>query len=282
MTPSTGPPASGLFSEPPPLIPFVSCVHGSIPTTQQNPLMWSVPSVKSLYTTLLVNQLSLQGSMPGVGVSGGEHHTPQLMTSRLPKLSLLTFSGDPLTWQTFWDSFYAAIHSNYSISGIQKFTYFKAQLQGDAAKTIDGLPQNYQPTIELLQDRFGQPHKLIDAHMKAFMYMASPTNSLSSLHLFYDSIESRICGLRSLGRSELTYGDLVVPVIRAKLTLEVRRNIERELSSSLWNLPDLLAALQKEIRVLESGQPVHFSKAQPLLSITGNLYRTPLLEEMAQ
>ena len=74
--------------------------------------------------------------------------------------------------------FYAAVHSTYSISGIQKFTYLKAPLQGDAARAIDTLPpsdQNYQHYIELLQDRFGQPHKLIDAHMKAFMYMASPT-----------------------------------------------------------------------------------------------------------
>ena len=27
------------------------------------------------------------------------------IVSRLPKLSLPTFSGDPITWQSFWDSF---------------------------------------------------------------------------------------------------------------------------------------------------------------------------------
>ena len=47
---------------------------------------------------------------------------------------------------------------------------------------------------------------------------------------------------------------MFVAVIKAKLTPEVRRNIEREHSSSQWNLSDLLAALQKEIRVLQSGQ----------------------------
>lgn len=31
--------------------------------------------------------------------------------SRLPKLSLPTFNGNPLQWQTFWDSFKAAVHS---------------------------------------------------------------------------------------------------------------------------------------------------------------------------
>ena len=29
--------------------------------------------------------------------------------SRLPKLSLPSFSGDPLFWQTFWDSFNAVV-----------------------------------------------------------------------------------------------------------------------------------------------------------------------------
>ena len=167
-----------------------------------------------------------------------------------------TFSGDPLTWQTFWDSFYAAIHANTSISGIQKFNYLKAQLQGDVARAIDGLPlseSNYIHSIALLQNRFGQPHKLVNAHMKALLNMASPTNNLASLRIFYDSVESHIRGLSSLGKSEHSYGDLLVPIIMSKRTTEVRRNLAREHSSSQWILTDLMAALQKEIRILESG-----------------------------
>ena len=37
--------------------------------------------------------------------------------SCLPKLSLPTYSGDPLSWQTFWDSFRAAVHLNPTLSG---------------------------------------------------------------------------------------------------------------------------------------------------------------------
>ena len=39
--------------------------------------------------------------------------------SRLPKLSLPTFSGEPLSWQTFWDSFSAATDSNHTLSGVE-------------------------------------------------------------------------------------------------------------------------------------------------------------------
>ena len=172
--------------DPPPLIPAASHVIVSSHTTQQRPASLSVPAARSLYSTPSVN-------------------TQQFATSRLPKLSLPIFSGDPLTWQTFWDSFYAAIHANTNLSGIQKFNYLKAQLQGDAARAIDGLPLsdlNYTHSVALLQDRFGQPHKLVNAHMKALLNLASPTNSLASLRMFYDSVESHIHGLSSLGKSE--------------------------------------------------------------------------------
>ena len=90
-----------------------------------------------------------------------------------------------------WDSFNAAVHTNPALGCIQKFNYLKAQLQGDAARAIAGLPlteRNYQHSIELIENRFGQPHKLINAHMQALLDMPNPNTSLTSLRLFYDTI----------------------------------------------------------------------------------------------
>ena len=185
------------------------------------------------------------------------HREPQqFVTSRLPKLTLPTFSGDPLTWQTFWDSFYVSIHANPNLSGIQKFNYLKAQLQGDAARTIAGLPlteSNYVHSIALLEDRYAQHHKIVNAHMKALLDMPSPSNSLASLRMFYDSLESHIRGLSALGKSEHSYGDLLVLIIMGKLSTEIKRNLTREHPNAQWILSDLMAAMLKEIRVLESG-----------------------------
>ena len=44
-------------------------------------------------------------------------------TTRLQKLNLSYFSGDPLMWLTFWDSFSAAVHNNPNLTGVQKFNY---------------------------------------------------------------------------------------------------------------------------------------------------------------
>ena len=79
--------------------------------------------------------------------------------TRLPKLPLPTFDGNPLHWQTFWDSFSAAVDSNPCLTGIQKFNYLPAQLKGDASRVISGFPlsnNNYSHSVELLKERFGQ------------------------------------------------------------------------------------------------------------------------------
>ena len=47
---------------------------------------------------------------------------------KLPKITLKTFSGDPLDWKSFKETFEAAVHNNESITNIEKFTYLKIYL----------------------------------------------------------------------------------------------------------------------------------------------------------
>ena len=90
--------------------------------------------------------------------------TPTQITTRLPKLTLPTFAGDPLSWRTFWDSFEAAVHSNHTLSRVQKFNYLRAQVKDEAAKTIAGFPltnENYEHSVILLKERFGHTYKIV-------------------------------------------------------------------------------------------------------------------------
>ena len=78
---------------------------------------------------------------------------------KLPKLDFKKFSGGLLNWQELWDSFNSAIHSNPSLSPVEKMTYVRAQLEGDAADVISGLPltnANYEQSMKLLKERYGQ------------------------------------------------------------------------------------------------------------------------------
>jgi len=111
-------------------------------------------------------------------------------------------------WQSFRDSFDAAVHNCPSLTKIQKFNYLRAELHGDASRTIAGLSltdTNYDHTIDLLTKKYGQPHKIIQAHIQTLLEISSPTNSLTSLQLFYDTIESHMRGLTALGKKEDSY-----------------------------------------------------------------------------
>ena len=107
----------------------VSNETGGPPPTQQN-------------STNMSTQPSTQSS-PTASV-------PPQNICRLPKLSLPIFSGNPLEWQSFWDSFDTAVHRNPTLTGIQRFNYLKAQLMGEALQTIAGFPLTNNNLLNLL------------------------------------------------------------------------------------------------------------------------------------
>ncbi|XP_070535309.1 uncharacterized protein [Ptychodera flava] len=179
---------------------------------------------------------------------------------QLPKLALAKFSGDILKWQSFFDSFQAAVHNDPSLDNIQKFQYLRAQLSDEAARAIEGLSltaANYSNAIELLVKRYGQPHMVKAAYMKALWELPRPNGDLASLREFYDATETYIRGLQSLGKDESSYGDLLVPIIMEKLPSRIRELITRDHGTSReWSLQELREAISREIDASLAGQPL--------------------------
>ena len=152
------------------------------------------------------------------------------------------YSGDPLNWQTFWDCFESAIHLNSNLSGVQKLSYLRAQLEGETAKVITGLPltnTNYAHAVDLLKGCYGQPGKLIRAHIQALLDTPKPVNKLTSLLSFHDTIEGHIRCLESLGKSSDSLETLLVPIMLGKLPEETKKNMSRAHDSSEWTVDQL-------------------------------------------
>ena len=272
--------AKNLSKEPP---------HPEIPISaiQNPPVATPQPSVTSHKGKLPTIELHAINATPE-NISGGPNTSaspPQANAfpntnhnSRLSKLNLPTFSGNPLNWLTFWDSFNVTINSNPNLEGIQKFNYLRAQLTGDAARAIAGFPltnNNYEPAVDLLKERFGQPQRIINAHMQALLELSSPTNKLSSIQHFHDSMENHVRGLTSLGKSNESYGDLLVPIILGKLPTDIRRNLTREHITAEWPFNQLRDFITKEIRIMEAG--IHHSSGkvpstQPSSSVTASFH----------
>ena len=90
-------------------------------------------------------------------------------TVKLPKIELMSFSGDKLKWSEFWDSFESAIHNNKKLSNIEKFNYLKSKITGEARSAILGLTlsnENYTIAVDILKDRFGPKKQSICTTIK--------------------------------------------------------------------------------------------------------------------
>ena len=137
--------------------------------------------------------------------------------SKLPKLTLNTFNGDPKRWQQWWDSFCVAVHENSAISTVEKFTYLRSLVEGSAAMAISGLQltsANYDAALEVLKERFAQKQIIINSHMESLLKL-KPVNAMSDIkgiRAVLDRVEIQVRGLQSLGVVSAQYNALLIPI----------------------------------------------------------------------
>jgi len=126
--------------------------------------------------------------------------------------------------------------------------------------------------VALLKDRYGQPDKLVAAHLQALLDLPKPLNTFTSLQSFNDSIEKHISSLSTLGKQEESYGDLLVPVILNKLPPKTRKNMVREHNHNEWTLKDLREAIRNEVRVFEAETSITYTSqsSHPIAAFHSN------------
>ena len=88
----------------------------------------------------------------------------------LPKVELMKFSGDPSEYAEFLTNFRDNIESQVSDES-QRLTRLLTQCTGKAKEAIRScvnLPvgQKYSEACRTLRENFGQPHMIVEAHMK--------------------------------------------------------------------------------------------------------------------
>jgi len=103
---------------------------------------------------------------------------------KLPKLELISFSGDKTRWCEFWDSFKCSVHDNKTLSNSEKLNYIKSKVCGEAQRAISGLAlsdANYDVAIGILLERFGNVQEVVDLHYNKLINIQPATTKTSSL-----------------------------------------------------------------------------------------------------
>lgn len=92
------------------------------------------------------------------------------MRIKLPELKLPSFSGKLREWITFRDSFISMIHGNEHLAPIDKFTYLRTSLTGDALREIASIEltaANYSIAWKTLQDSYENKKLIAKSYIDA-------------------------------------------------------------------------------------------------------------------
>ena len=111
---------------------------------------------------------------------------------------------------TFWDAFCSLIHTNSSLSNVDKFNYLVSLLEAFAAEAITGLSitsANYDEAFSTLKKRFGNSQTIISRHMEALLGIGavSSHHNIKGVQKLNDTVEMHVRGLRALGVSTESY-----------------------------------------------------------------------------
>ncbi|GFV35048.1 uncharacterized protein TNCV_1885861 [Trichonephila clavipes] len=91
---------------------------------------------------------------------------------RLPKLSIPQFDGHFKDWINFKDLFVSTVHSQVSISNVEKFQYLKGLLTNEPASLIKHMPisnDSYEEAWQKLLDRYDNKKQIVQSLIKTFL-----------------------------------------------------------------------------------------------------------------
>lgn len=207
----------------------------------------------------ILEQISVLNSEP---TSRVQTNSVNNNTIKLPTIELPHFNGAYDQWITFYDTFRSLIHSNESLSSIQKLYYLKSCLKGEAAEVIRALnvsDNNYEIAWGLLKDRYENKRLIVHNHVKAlFELQPIVKESLQPLRKLLDDVKKNLRALKSLGEKVDDWDTLLIYMISSKLDITTKREWEESIiSNELPTMERFYEFLAQRCQLLEALQADH-------------------------
>ena len=175
---------------------------------------------------------------------------------KLPKINIQPFSGEPLDYQTFIQSFESSVDSNEYLEPVQKFIYLKGFLRGKALSSIEGISitgENYSEALDILKNRFGDTKLLTSTFIDALLKLKSVDDAkdVRKLRELYDKIEQYVRNLKSLGIDSTQFGAMLIPIILHKVPEDIRLVITKSIETDNWDFDAVLKSFHNELSARE-------------------------------
>ncbi|XP_053691586.1 uncharacterized protein LOC128740101 [Sabethes cyaneus] len=179
---------------------------------------------------------------------------------KLPEIKLPTFGGRIREWVTFRDMFLSLIHRNVQLNEIDKFTYLRSSLVGEALQeigTIEISAANYKIAWDLLQKRFENKKLIVEAHLDAlFAVEPMKREGHDALNHLISEYDRNLQMLEKVGEDVSSWSTILVHMVCCRLDLTTLRNWESNHSSKeVPTYKELIEFLRNHCGVLQSIVP---------------------------
>ncbi|XP_055589678.1 uncharacterized protein LOC129741888 [Uranotaenia lowii] len=125
--------------------------------------------VEEQYCTLKAALLALRPRKVEVlSASGPTERADTISRVKLPDIKLPVFDGKLRDWIPFRDMFDSLIHNNHQLSDIDKFTYLRSAISGEALQEISSIElsaDNYQVACDILEKRYENKKLIVKAYL---------------------------------------------------------------------------------------------------------------------
>ena len=119
----------------------------------------------------------------------------------LPKIKVPTFSGDLMSWSTFWSTFKSTVDDRDELTDSQKLNYLRQSIRDPALQLLLNTPMEtpdtYQNIIKELKDRYQKTREIHQTLVKTIVKANYPKYTRTDLRLFYDTLKTSMANLKA-------------------------------------------------------------------------------------
>ena len=216
------------------------------------------PSVEELCITTKAKIIDLMGdNYKRSGDSSFCVSTPLVSKSKLPTLHLPKFEGKYSTYKNFMGTFKQLVHSDGTLSDIERFNHLLHCLSGPALDTVRAFEitsENYNKAIKRLDERYNNKTLIFLEHISNIHNLASMKHSSApQLRALVDNASAIYSSLKSLGSSDDISNAMLIHIVLSKVDAESSMKWKECIDfSSLPNWDNFAAVLERRCQYLES------------------------------
>ncbi|XP_066981078.1 uncharacterized protein [Macrobrachium rosenbergii] len=192
---------------------------------------------------------------------------PVKATVKLPKLDLKYFDGDLTEWNSFWELYEVSVHQRSDFENIQKFSYLKGLLEGEALELISDFKlegDKYLQAVNLLKETYGRKDEIKLCLVRKLFQTETPKADAESLQGYRAQFE---CCIRSLESEKLEVSELYTILLYTKLPGSVSEIIKR--CGENWQKLDTFKKyLEEEVHNLRAFPQTETAKANTLTKVS--------------